>query len=274
MTERVDTESASHPELSGLLDGELSDDQGQRLRERLASDVAMRLELRSASTMRSAVRSLAPVEVPQGALERRNNVLPFALTVKRHHGRRRLSAVVAAIAAVWVFVLVSATPGPAQAAPAVAGSVNAHRASVASLASSPAVVPVVQSPFPQQIGDGLILQFVSRHGERVHLLYANEDKQLSIFQQPGALDWEKLPSGGSMLLVDGVRAWTWDDADLRVVVFERDDTVFTFVSGYAGERPVETMASNTSVLPEDHPSNWLARVSGATHKAALLLGFG
>ncbi|MFV1989342.1 MAG: hypothetical protein ACC652_01215 [Acidimicrobiales bacterium] len=273
MTDPVEPQSSAHPELSALLDGELSQDQESYLHERLVSDVALRLELRAASTMRKAVRSLPLVDVPQGTLERPDNVFWLSPARNRRPSPRRLPAVVAAIAAVWVFVLVSVTPGPAQAVPVV-GSVNAHRASVASLASTPAVRPGAQSSFPQQIGDGLELRFVSRHGERVHLLYSSEDKQVSIFQQPGTLAAEKLPPGGSWLLVDGVRAWTWDDADLRVVVFERDDTVFTFVSGYADERPAETMASNTSVLPENHSSSWLARLSGATHRAALLLGFG
>jgi hypothetical protein len=105
-------------------------------------------------------------------------------------------------------------------------------------------------------------------------MYANADEQVSIFQQPGRLAWDKLPAGGEMLLVDEVKAWTWDDADLRVVVLERDDTVFTFVSGYAGERPSETTASNTSALPESQSSGWIDRLSSASHRAALLLGLG
>ncbi len=274
MTERLRPASSAHPELSAMLDGELSLSAEQDLRERLAADVALRLELRSLTEIRDAVRALGPVDVPVGALDRPSNVVHLRLPRRSRRGRRSVGAVAAAVAAVWVFVLISVAPAPAQAVPAVAGSIEAHRASVESLGASPSLTPVVESSFPEQIGAGLMLQFVSRHGSSVHAMYANADEQVSIFQQPGRLAWDKLPAGGEMLLVDDLKAWTWDDQDLRVVVFERDDTVFTFVSGYAGERPSETTASNTSALPESQSAGLLDRLSSASHRAALLLGLG
>lgn len=268
MTER---EVSNRPELSALLDGELSAIEEAALQELLANNVALRLELRAVEQVRSALRGLDPVEIPEDGFLMPSNVVVMRRP-RRFVRRRAFVGSVAAAVAAWMFLVVTVAPTPASADPIIEGSVEAHRASIENL---PGRSEAVQTPnFPKQMGGELTLQFVSRHGQQIHALYASETQYVSVFQQPGTLEWDKLPAGGSLIEFDSLQAWTWDDADIRVVVLERDEAVFTFVSASTGESPLETTAMNASVLPEKSGSSVWSRVTGACHDAARLLGFG
>jgi hypothetical protein len=78
-------------------------------------------------------------------------------------------------------------------------------------------------------GYHLVDAYRADHG--VQLLYQNGTYGLSVFEQEGNLDGERLPENGTWFDVDGERAWRWDapTAQGRVVVVERGDLVVTIV---------------------------------------------
>ncbi len=53
-----------------------------------------------------------------------------------------------------------------------------------------------------------------------------DDDPVSVFSQPGSVDWEKLPAEGLEVL-EGNKAWV--DSDAGVLVFEADDSTVTVV---------------------------------------------
>lgn len=64
-------------------------------------------------------------------------------------------------------------------------------------------------------------------------VYATGDNDpVSVFSQPGRVDWEKLPAEGLEVL-EGNRAWV--DPDAGVLVFEADDSTVTVVGLSSGE---------------------------------------
>ena len=56
-----------------------------------------------------------------------------------------------------------------------------------------------------------------RDGELVQLVYEHDDRPVSIFVQPGSVDWDRLPAGGLTRVGDRP---VWIDARRRLVVVE------------------------------------------------------
>ncbi|HXY93304.1 MAG TPA: hypothetical protein VEP49_12555 [Acidimicrobiia bacterium] len=77
---------------------------------------------------------------------------------------------------------------------------------------------------------GYVLVARSRHPNGVELLYSDGLFTVSVLEQQGDLDWGALPAQGVATTIDGTSARRYSLASADVVVWERNDTVFTVVS--------------------------------------------
>ncbi len=84
---------------------------------------------------------------------------------------------------------------------------------------------------PDHAGDGFVLVSRSLHGDgTAQLLYGDGLLTVSVFEEPGALDWSALPDGGVATRVDGVPARRFELAVGFAYVWERGGVVYTAVS--------------------------------------------
>jgi hypothetical protein len=99
---------------------------------------------------------------------------------------------------------------------------------------------------PDTLGD---YQLVEAHGSPggLHLVYQRDDYGLSVFEQPGRVDWATLPSGGTRLSIAGHQAWRWDasPANGRLIVLEDDGMVVMLV----GDEPGEAVLGLVDAVP-------------------------
>jgi len=63
----------------------------------------------------------------------------------------------------------------------------------------------------------------------VHLVYSNGALMVSVYEQPGTVAWDQMPAG-TMVQVDGIKAWTMVGDAEEVMVFERGPVVYTVVA--------------------------------------------
>ncbi len=77
----------------------------------------------------------------------------------------------------------------------------------------------------------------------VQLFYGDGLFSLSVFQQPGNVDWSSLPEGGREGTVDDERATAYATAAGTVVIWTRDDLVMTGVSDAPPEVAHEALAA-------------------------------
>jgi hypothetical protein len=98
---------------------------------------------------------------------------------------------------------------------------------------------------PEQIGGGFRLLGRYQHPEgAVQLFYSDGLFSLSVFEQPGLVDWGSLPDGGTRGAVDSEQArWYATDAG-SVVVWGRDGLVLTGVS----DAPPDTVRHAVSAI--------------------------
>jgi hypothetical protein len=84
---------------------------------------------------------------------------------------------------------------------------------------------------PERLDPGFRLLGKYQHPDgTVQLFYGDGLFSLSVFQQPGDVDWDAMPDGGRRGDVDGERAASYSTAAGTVVVWARDDLVLTGVS--------------------------------------------
>jgi hypothetical protein len=251
--------------LSDLLDGRLSPDEAERIRAHLLVCPECAHELAAVRDARAALRSLPAVELPPQFLERLLDdddvVVPF---VRRP---RVLGRAATAVAAGLILVVgVGGHPAPAVSAE-VNGAVQTHAATVSAISAqlggpdpimapgevTPSTLPHrstdVPRPYlaPKQLGDYHLAEaFRSPHG--VHLLYERGEYGLSVFEQEGDVDFDRLPLPGQRLRIAGDEAWRWTGprAAGRVLVLERDGVVITIV----GDESQDAVLSAAEALPD------------------------
>lgn len=98
---------------------------------------------------------------------------------------------------------------------------------------TPTAVVDVEEPLrdPEEAGDGFRLLGRFRHpGGLWHLYYSDGLVGVSVFEQPGTLDWDALPPGGAPARVGGERARHYSLPVGDVWVFEHDGVVYTGVA--------------------------------------------
>lgn len=214
----------AHPDdlLSGHVDGELAPDVDQAVRAHLDGCPACReadADLRGA---RAALRSLPTVDaapVVDGFLA-------------RHRAVVRLGAAFVGVAALALLVvgLNAATHRPAI-VPDVAALVAAHRtAAPDEVADMDREASASYGAPPGLIGSARRL---SRHEaydgtDVAAAVYRDGDVRLTVFQQPGRLDWDRLPAGATEEV--GVQRVWFRAGSPVVAVAEKGDLVVTVVS--------------------------------------------
>jgi len=272
--------------LSAHLDGELTDDEEARVQELLDADPDARAELAGLAAVRSRLRSLAEVDVPDGFFEgllangldpvlrteppveadppAQGSVAPVAQVASlddRRRNRGRLYAAVAAVAAVaaaflLVLPMVSST-GDSSVVPPVSEFASRHGAAAADLTSiigsSGGFVQLADDEL-DEMGDAAPAE-VAGEWERavgflhesgaVHLMYANDDEMVSVFEQAGTVDWAQLPPGGQRVSLDGDEAWSMPTDAGEVMVVQRNDMTLTFVSA----APIDDMLRVVQSIP-------------------------
>jgi len=251
--------------LSDLLDGRLPAREAAEMRAHLVTCADCAAELDAVRDARTSVRSLPAVEPPAGFLERLLVELeavddgPVRSRVAAVLPLRRRAALANAAAAVVAGLFLVVTGGGGEPAvavsPEVGGAVEQHASTISSMSAgigglAPGMPPSqVPEPFlaPKRLGDYRLVRAL-RSPEGVYLLYRKAEHGLSVFEQEGDLDLDRLPDPGERLEVDGDDAWRWTgpEAGGRVLVLERDGVVVTLV----GDESAEAVLAAARALPD------------------------
>jgi len=247
---------------SAYLDDELDDVDRARVEEALAGSPDLRGELAEIDGTRRLLRSLPEVE------PRRPIVRPDAAPqVQRRSRSRRLAVAVTAVAAVWLVILsVGVGIGSLPVVPDVDQLALQHAAAadgadmgfqamtVDQMADDPAVL--------DDIGHGMVRESIFQSDDVVQVRYSDGVHAVSVFHQPGEVDWDDMPDMGTVKMMDDEPVWlsTMDDVD--VLVAERGDLVITVVAD--GDMDQEmTMMASTMVPDVDMDESLWRRVVDA-----------
>lgn len=99
---------------------------------------------------------------------------------------------------------------------------------------------------PASLDGGYQRVGIYRRGEVLHAMYGDGVYGLSVFEQPGQLDWDKLPSSGRSTTVAGhrARAYVWPGGQL--ITWQAGGSAYTVV----GDGPArEVLAAAASLRP-------------------------
>ena len=246
----------SHELLNAYLDGELAPDERTQVERELAESVELRRELAELDATRSLLRALPQVE-PSRPMQR-----PAAVPVPSRRPRR-LGTVVAAVAAIWVFVLgIGVSLGSLPIVPEVEQLALQHAAAEEGdmtmgfepmdmkkmMDDDPAVVP--------DIGHGMGLDSVYQADELVQARYSDGEHAVSIFHEPGEVDWDDMPASGEVEMMGDTPIWRSSMNGVTVLVVERGDLVVTVVADGDMEDDMATMAGTMVPKVDDDPSWW------------------
>lgn len=252
----------SHELLNAYLDGELEPADRARVERELADSVELRRELAELDATRSLLRGLPAVE-PSRPFQR-----PAAMPTPARRPRR-IGTAVAAVAAIWVFVLgVGVSLGSLPIVPEVEQLALQHAAAEEGdmtmgfepmdmkkmMDDDPAVIP--------EIGHGMGLDSVYQADELVQARYSDGEHAVSIFHERGEVDWDDMPEYGEVEMMGDTPIWRTSMSGVTVLVVERGDLVITVVADGDMEDEMATMAG-TMVPKVDDDASWWARLKAA-----------
>ena len=253
--------------LSALLDGELDPATEARVRDLLAGSPDAQDELAALVQVRTALRDLPPVDPPFGFYER----LLRPARRPSHIGAKVGGALAAAAAA--VVLIVGITPATDSVVPPVAAYAERHleMEPIAATTEAPATTTTTSTtaaapsddmdfaPLPDAELDAMgtpaelsgafhrMSGYQSSDGA-MHLVYSDGDLMVSVYEQVGVVAWDRLPTG-TMMQVEGQKAWTMVGDDEEVMVFERGPLVYTVVAQVTSGAHDDMMAMAVE-LPE------------------------
>lgn len=273
--------------LSALLDGQLSVREATLVRAHVADCDECARELEHVRDARRLVRGLPAVDVPSVFLAElsRDGAGDAVVPLGRRTTRRPpIGSIAASIAAgVLLLVLSSSTIGPGSLEPEVDGALARHASTVSALFGSSGErltplesVPATTSP-PRSVDDlpppydvparlaGYDLVDAYRSPGGLHVLYQRGAYGLSVFELPGSVDWDTLPSDGTRLELAGHDAWRWDGppANGRVVVLEDDQMVMIVVGDELGSAVLDVAAALPGARDESMPTRMKRAVAKA-----------
>lgn len=237
--------------LSAYLDDELTADERAVVEESFESSPQLRRELdelRATQTMLRALPLVEPVRAPSQLADggsAGNHPAPAneteapgvdapVVSLDRHRRRRTFvrAAIGAVAAALLVVVGVGATLDPMPITPSVEefaavhmgtnGSAEAFDAMDGDTMDDPAVLT--------SLGDGLDRMAVYARNDLVRTVYSDGTYEVSVFHEPGVVDWESLPADGEMIVDGPVKTWTGVRDETVVAITERGDLMVVIVA--------------------------------------------
>lgn len=233
--------------LSAYLDGELTPAEQAHVEELLQQSPEHRAELARVEQARSWLRSLPPVEPPEGFIEQAIATANRPAAEPKKHKWGMLNLV--ATAAVWVLVLGFVTVNRSNSvSPDAANLAQTHTEASAgfggllgSLGSGrPEQKPVEQvdlgEPYwaPLTLPNDLTLRQYEIRDDLVALTYCNNADLLILYEEPGHVDPNKL-EGAQETSVAGSDAWLIQTDSSQVLIVQRDDLVYVVVGPLDGE---------------------------------------
>lgn len=265
--------------LNAYLDDELSDDERSVVDAALADSASLRdelAELKQLTRLLGGLPEVAPRagfeptaaaeadrdldDVDEFADEETDDrvepdptrVAPvISLDDKRRSRVRRLGTAVAAVAAVWLLVLsIGFQVGELPVVPDVDQFAAQH-------ASAEAPMDGFEPMDPDEMKDPMILpdiggdmerQAVLRRGEVTQVRYSDGVHALSVFHQPGDVDWDGMPDMGSVSMVDDTMVWQGELGGSDVLVAQRGDVVVTIVAD--DDMGAEMAMATAKMMPE------------------------
>ena len=193
-----------------------------------------------------------------------------SLATARHRRSRRRSAVLASVVAVAaaIALVIGLAPATEKLTPPVETFLARHE-TMASLPAdqsatlvadgftpmTPEQVAAAPSPFtaPETMGPLQRVSAFEHTSGAMHVMYSDGTHAVSIFEQPGRIDWSGLPADvGTKTSVDGVPAWTMTGDGEAMMVVEKGPMVYTVV----GTAPAEQMTEMVGTLPPASDSFW------------------
>jgi anti-sigma factor RsiW len=247
--------------LDAYLDDELDPAERSAVDDLLRRSAEARDELDAIARVRAAVRGLPAVEPPT------------PLTLRQHRSRRRpvRSFAMASLAAAAAVVILAATftPVAETLAPPLDRFVERHEA-MASEPSSGGFVPMPlgeTASMPRPAGFEPMALYAASDAHQ--LVLSDGDAMVSVFEQPGRVDWASLPAGGEMMMMGDDQAWHGTGDTGEVVVVERDGHVLTVVSG----EPADAVMTVADEMPASHRRSLADRVGDAMRELARTFGY-
>lgn len=253
--------------LNAYLDDELDPGERVAVERALENDPSLGAELAALAGTRLLVRDLPLLEMPEEfaqRLARRSPVGPVARP--RRRSRVKMAALSAAASvAFWGGV---ATTGDAIAVvPDLAGVVSAH-SNVAGEGHHERADPSVLFTAPGSM-DGFELVYASRRGDVVHAMYTDGERDVSLFEQPGRVDWDQLPATGRFLEIAAGTAWTGTVNDQSVLIMSRGAMVYMLVA--SGDQAMAEMSEMSESMPGDD-DNWFDQLRRASRRTTEFWG--
>jgi hypothetical protein len=248
--------------LSALADGALTVGEADQVRAHVAGCASCAAELAEVERARTILRGLPPVDPPFGFFER---------LLLRRRWRDGIAAVLSgAAAAVLVAGLLIGPPAAGSAAASVASLPWAH------LAGRTSPPPTVAAPrvgiAPVSLAAGTIYRRVAtvQHGDGFRVIYSDGARQLSLFEQAGSLDPERLAgaSTANAITIKGHRGIEYRWPNGSVVAWEASGRVYAVVA----EGPASVARQAAAAVPSAPKAGYLDRLRGACRD--LLRGFG
>lgn len=246
-----------NPELlTAYLDDELDPAERREVEQALADSAELRAEFATLDATRALLRGLPQVE-PRQPLER----VATVPSPGRHP--RRLGMMVAGVAAVWLVILtIGVSIGSLPIVPEVDQLTVQHASASESdmpmpfvpmdandmMADDPAIMP--------DIGHGMGLEAVYQLDDLVQSRYSDGVHRVSVFHEPGDVDWDDLPSGGTMEMMPSGQVWRTQMGDFDVLVTERGDLVVTIVADGDMDDDMAAMASSMVPAVDTGESFW------------------
>jgi anti-sigma factor RsiW len=255
------TELLHHPEdaLSALLDAELAGEEALLVQAHVAECPDCAAELDAVREARAAVRSLPAVEPPAGFFDEllADGDVPevgvgVGARVVPLRPRRMAMANAAVAVAAGVFLVVGFGGHEALAvSPELEGAVAQHASTLSAVSAGlggPAPTGLVAAPArrstsvsrpyaaPHELaGYSLVAAFQAPAG--IQLLYEKDGFGLSLFEEEGRLDPDRLPGQGRHVRVDGEDGWQFEGGSEagHVAVVQRGALVVTIVGDESGE---------------------------------------
>ncbi|MBI2704422.1 MAG: hypothetical protein HYX32_03910 [Actinobacteria bacterium] len=264
--------------LDAFLDSELTEAEERTVHDWLATNASGRAELGALRDVRDMVRSLPPVDPPFGFYERMlldgrvdaasdrpparatASAIPATATPKRARRRNLVGGTIGAIVAIAaaLVLVLGITPVTDKIVPPVSAYADRHDAMAEPATSAAASgdyesVPAsqldsMQPPFlaPADVA-GFARVSGYRQGNVVHLMYRKGPLVVSIYEQRGDVDWDRIPSGGQQMVVGDNQAWETTDGRTGIMVMDLDGgMVLTVVTA----APAEEMMTVARSVPD------------------------